>query len=152
VLAVVVAVAVIGSPGNAAKTPWRSLVLISAATGKVDRSFPHLAVTDAVADGRSGWFAAVGRRIVRLSSGGRVDRSWHTQLGGKLVQHIARSGTRLYVNDSRRIYAIDTRTGGLLWSSATPARVQAIAAAGESVYIAATQRDQATARRKARSF
>jgi outer membrane protein assembly factor BamB len=136
-IAVALAVFVVFSaPGAAANKPWRSLVLISAATGKVDRNFSDLDVRDAVADGRGGWFAAVGRRVVRLRPDGAIDPSLQTRLEGRLVRHVVRLGSRLYVTDAERMYAADTKTGDVIWRRQLPARVTAIAASGDSVYVA----------------
>ncbi len=73
------------------KNSWRSLVLISAQTGAVDRSFPDVNgnVNVVLADGRGGWFVGggfgcVGKvavpGLVHLHSDGTLDTAWQAAL------------------------------------------------------------------------
>lgn len=70
----------------------RSLVLVSASTGAVDRGFPDIGqggATVAITDGRGGWFVGGGftcvgtvkaPALVRLRHDGRLDHSWRPAL------------------------------------------------------------------------
>ena len=126
------AVAVAPARGKAAcpKPRSRSLILVSARTGRVDRSFPDtdLPPLAMVTDGRGGWFvggdvSCVGRvrvnGLVHLRPDGRLDRRWHTRVpcvpiaGG--VAQLARVGDTLYVNNGSWVEALDARSGARRW-------------------------------------
>lgn len=107
---------------------------------------------DAVADGHGGWYVA-GPRLGRLRGDGRLDTAWHAQLDRRVeVGGIVRARGRLFVTDSRRVYALDARTGKLLWRSAavgggSMARIHAIAATPTIVFLGGAFRHLGSAAR-----
>ena len=124
--------AVAPARGKAAcpKTRSRNLVLISARTGRVDRSFPdtNYPPLAMVSDGHGGWFVGgdvncVGRvqvgGLAHLRPDGRLDRRWHTRVprvpisGG--VGELARVGDTLYVENGSWVEALNARTGSRRW-------------------------------------
>jgi len=117
-------------------------VLISAATGKVDRTFADLSVTDAVADGHGGWFVVTGKNLARLNPDGMVNTSWHSSLrSANVVTLIARSGNKLYTYSRNGIRAVDARTGAVLWTQVAAAPggeipVLSLAATRSVLYVA----------------
>ena len=126
VVAAVLAASLLATSSTAAPFPGRHLVLISASTGAVDRSFPDADgfVDASVSDGRGGWFVgglfrhigSVQRQgIARLRADGSLDRSWNARLPNvPNVLTLARAGTRLYVGGPFGLVAVDTRTGAPL--------------------------------------
>jgi hypothetical protein len=112
------------------KPRYRNLVLISARTGRVDRSFPDASAPPLamVTDGRGGWFVAVPdycigsvfvNGIAHLHSDGRLDRSWHGR-GPRVpiqgaVGELARVGGTLYAASGAWVEALNARTGARRW-------------------------------------
>jgi outer membrane protein assembly factor BamB len=94
----------------------RGTVLVSARSGAIDRNFPDLAVSAAVADGRGGWFVTAGG-LLRLDPRGRIERRWRSGEVRGTLQHLVRVGPRLYATDGRRVFAFDAASGRRLWSS-----------------------------------
>jgi outer membrane protein assembly factor BamB len=111
-------------------TAHRSLVLIDAKTGKLDRDFPNIENAFSVVAGHAGgWyvggdFARVGKTarngIVHLRSDGSLDPAFVPKLPkGDSVSSIVLHGDVIYANDSNRegerVVALDARSGRLLW-------------------------------------
>jgi outer membrane protein assembly factor BamB len=122
---------------------------VSAKTAKVIMRFsaqngvrplrrPLLPGYDAVADGHGGWYVA-GVGLAHLRHDGQLDHSWHSPLQRKLVTGtLQRAGSRLYVSDGRRVFALDARTGRKLWASAMVVRssgIHTLATDGTVVYV-----------------
>ncbi|HEY1478742.1 MAG TPA: PQQ-binding-like beta-propeller repeat protein [Gaiellales bacterium] len=133
--------------------PGRSLVLISARTGAVDRDFPDVSANAVVSDGHGGWFVAgsfscVGGvhvpGLVRLDHHGRLDRGWHAVLPrGRRFEGIAvlvRAGPTLYAGGTFGIEALAASNGARRWlapvtAPSTGAGVEAIAAGPGRVFV-----------------
>jgi outer membrane protein assembly factor BamB len=146
------------APVSKGPPPCREAALVSLGTGKVLRRFsarisavgpgyktgPLLPGTDAVSDGRGGWFLA-GHGLERLRGDGRLDPSWRAQVPPQqwaLLGRVARVGDRLYVSGQTRVMAFDASSGAPLWTSAEiglgPDRrngIAALAATRTTVYI-----------------
>lgn len=138
--------------------PARSLVLISAQTGKVDRSFPDAdGEPDVVlADGRGGWyvggsFGCIGSvavpGLVRLHSDGTLDTNWTAGLpadrqfanGYPTVFALARAGGVLYAGGGFGVVALSAATGARLWLTpvkGTTTGVISLAANKNAVFLA----------------
>lgn len=117
-------------------------------------SAPANAPISAVADGRSGWFATMGKGgLVRLASDGSIDLSWGTPASRSLTNAsmIVKAGSRLFVRVSKypgpdRVEAFSVKTGARLWTSAAISRahgssatpVEALAAGLGRVYVGGT--------------
>lgn len=113
-----------------AKPRYRNLVLISARTGRVDRSFPDVSSPPLamVTDGRGGWFVAVPNYcignvfvngIAHLRPDGKLERNWRgrvprTPLQGA-VGELARVGNTLYAASGAWVEALNARTGARRW-------------------------------------
>lgn len=133
----VAAVAVLVSGGVAAqgraacaKPRSRNLVLISARTGRVDRSFPDASAPPLamITDGRGGWFVAmpdscIGKvfvnGIARLRPDGRLDTRWHGRVPRVPLQgavsELTRLGNTLYAASGAWVEALNARTGKRRW-------------------------------------
>jgi hypothetical protein len=151
-----VLVAAGASAGGTAACPkprYRNLVLVSARTGRVNRSFPDASAPPLamVADGRGGWFLAmpdycVGNvfvnGIAHLRPDGRLDRSWHarlprTPLNGA-VGELARVGNTLYAASGSWVEALNARTGARRWRVITNPKggwSQGLAANWNAVFV-----------------
>jgi hypothetical protein len=135
--AVAVAAALLTAAGTPAKGKaacpkprYRNLVLVSARTGRVNRSFPdaNYPPLAMVTDGRGGWFLAMPEYcignvyvngIARLRPDGRLDTSWHgrvprTPLQGA-VSELDRVGNTLYAAGGAWVEALNARTGARRW-------------------------------------
>ena len=114
------------------------LVRCSAQTGVRPVRAPVLPGYDAVADGQGGWYVA-GVGLAHLRHDGQLDQSWHSSLRRKLVTGtLQRAGSRLYVSDGRRVFALEAATGRKLWASATTTRssgIHVLATDGTVVYV-----------------
>jgi outer membrane protein assembly factor BamB len=123
--------------------------LISARTASF-RFLTDYRPNSAVADGRSGWFATMGKGLVRLARGGSIDSSWGTPASRSLknASMIVKAGSRLFVLVSKpprpdRVEAFSVKTGARLWTSAaiskapgsTASPVFALAASPRRVYV-----------------
>ena len=116
----------------------RSLVLVSARTGTVDRSFPDVdrGVYAVFADGQGGWFvggyfrcvgAVVRPSLAHLRSNGSLDLAWAAELprastgqGLPTVVSLARSGGTpyaAYAGGSVGVLALNATTGARLWQA-----------------------------------
>lgn len=112
----------------------RELVLVSARTGAIDRSFPDVGccnVFAAATDGHGGWFIAgdfihVGKThvdgIAHLHANGRLDTQWRGTFPGShggsshfLATTMTRVGASLYVAGPFWVEALDARTGARRW-------------------------------------
>jgi PQQ-like domain len=112
----------------------RELLLVSARTGAVDRSFPDVGCCNVLAastDGHGGWFIAgdfsrVGRdgvaHIAHLHPNGTLDTRWHGRAPrspapnrGYPVTTMVRVGATLYVANPFWVAALDARTGARRW-------------------------------------
>ena len=132
--------------------PAHGLLLVSAGSGAIINSFPQVEQATAVAtDGHGGWFAAgdfaclAGARravIVHLDAAGRVDRSWHAQLGAARnlgVNELTRSGTTLYATGGFGVIALNSASGAARWTARIAGGpepfVDAIAATPSIAYV-----------------
>ena len=113
------------------KTRYRNLVLVSARTGRVDRSFPdaNYPPLAMVTDGRGGWFLAMPEDycignvyvngIARLRPDGRLDKSWHGRVPhvpvAGAVTELDRVGDTLYASGGGWVEALNARTGARRW-------------------------------------
>ncbi|HEV8461216.1 MAG TPA: PQQ-binding-like beta-propeller repeat protein [Gaiellaceae bacterium] len=143
----------------------RTLVLIDAHTGVVDRHFPdvdgyvedirgpvHGPVHVLAEDGRGGWFIAgdfgcVGRSpaagLAHLHRDGTLDRTWRPPSTGRGSVIVLRSvGSTVYAGGRFGVEAIDAHTGALRWLTPIDkdgnSRVRAIAANSGRVYVGGT--------------
>jgi hypothetical protein len=126
----------------------RYLELLSARTGKVERSFPGVAGVNVVlADRHGGWFVGgsisclEGLRtasLVHLDPAGRVDRRWHVAHGAPIAV-LAVSGTTVYAGGGSVVEAFDATTGRLRWTTRFQGGfepgVDAVAASPTAVYV-----------------
>jgi hypothetical protein len=114
-----------------AKPKYRNLVLVSARTGRVDRSFPDASAPPLamVSDGRGGWFLAMPdycignvfvNGIARLRPDGRLDTSWHGRVPRTPMQgavgELDRVGNTLYAAGGAWVEALNARTGARRWA------------------------------------
>ena len=164
-VAVVAVFAVAGSStaassagGGCSKGTYRSLVLVSARTGAIDRAFPNPngGVNVVLADGHGGWFVAgvfncIGRvktnDLAHLHADGTLDAAFKPQLpAGRQLDNpddsplaLGRLGTTLYVAGSFGVVALDATTGALRWrtpvsGAGSATRVLALAASKQRVF------------------
>jgi PQQ-like domain len=126
----------------------RNLELLSARTGKVERSFPGVAGVNVVlADGHGGWFVGgsisclEGVRaasLVHLDPAGQVDRRWHVTHGASIAV-LAVSGSTVYAGEGSVLEAFDATTGRLRWTTRFQGGfepgVDAVAASPTAVYV-----------------
>ena len=115
---------------NSASARYRTLALVDANTGAVDRGFPdaNCAPYSAIADGGGGWyiggcFSRVGKvlrpGLAHLRSDGNVDTAFAPTLGRKhVVQILVRRDRVVYAGGDFGVIALDAKTGKRLWSSA----------------------------------
>jgi PQQ-like domain len=158
-IAVLLAVVVGGGPAVAATSataacapePFTTLVLTSAATGAIVRSYPDVSGVSAIAaDGRGGWFVSGAftcdgryRRpgLMRLDHAGSIDPSWHAELpkGHPPVSLLVRSGPTLYAAGGFGVEALDAATGARRWvarvAGGLAPGVGALAATSGAVYV-----------------
>ncbi|HSS80235.1 MAG TPA: hypothetical protein VLK24_03455 [Gaiellaceae bacterium] len=101
---------------------------------------PVLPGEDAVADGNGGWYIS-GFGLARLRGDGQLDTSWHPPLRRHLaLWTLARAGGRLFVSDGQRVYAVEERSGNVLWASGTIGggsmrRIFAVVATPSTVFV-----------------
>ena len=114
------------------------IIRYSAQNGVRPLRRPLLPGYDAVADGHGGWYVA-GVGLAHLRHDGQLDHSWHSPLHRKLVTGtLQRAGSRLYVSDGRRVFALEAATGHKLWASAMVIRssgIHTLATDGTVVYV-----------------
>jgi hypothetical protein len=107
------------------------------------RTGPLLPGEDAVADGQDGWYVA-GIGLAHLRGDGTLDRGWHSPLRRRVqLWTLARAGGRLFVSDGRRVFAVDARSGRVVWTSAAAHgkhgwSILALVATRDVVYIGGT--------------
>ena len=165
-----VLVALVGAGAAASKArpqcmhnPWRNLVLVSARTGAVDRSFPDADdnVDAVVSDGQGGWFVSgifecVGTAhvpgLVHLHSTGTLDHGWHAALpadtqdlnGYATATMLTRAGHTLYAGGTFAVEALNASTGAQEWLAPVSYTgvgvdgaqgVDALAANSQAVYL-----------------
>lgn len=138
-------------------TAWRSLVLVSAKTGAVDRGFPDVDenVDVVLADGHGGWFVAgafgcFGKShmpgLMHLNADGSLDGTWRparpveraADNGHPEPLALALSGRTLYAGSRFGVEALDAKTGAVRWRTVVrgAAGVVALAADAHAVYVA----------------
>jgi outer membrane protein assembly factor BamB len=115
---------------SAKRVASRSLVLIDAKTGKMDRNFPNIANADSVvADGKGGWyvggdFAHVGKvarnGLAHLRSDGSLYPAFAPglQKGSRVINLVLHRSVIYAIDDyhlDRYVAALDARSGKLLW-------------------------------------
>jgi hypothetical protein len=124
------------------------LELLSARTGKVERSFPGVAGVNVVlADGHGGWFVGGsiscldGLRpasLVHLDPAGQLDRRWHVAHGTPIAVLVV-SGSTVYAGGGSVVEAFDVTTGRLRWTTRFQGGfepgVAAVAASSTAVYV-----------------
>jgi outer membrane protein assembly factor BamB len=124
------------------------LGLLSARTGKVERSFPGVTgVAVVLADGHGGWFVGgsisclEGLRttsLVHLDPAGQLDRRWHVGHGAP-IGVLAVSGSTVYAGGGSVVEAFDATTGLLRWTTHVQGGfepgVAALAASPAAVYV-----------------
>ena len=116
--------------------------IVSAHASKVRHELTagQVAGPAAVADGRGGWYVA-GRGLSHVRADGRVDPGWHSALRRTLqAGTLARYGDRVFVSDGRRVFAVDVRSGRVLWDSAqthagSPPAITSVVAGKRRVYL-----------------
>ena len=147
------------TPAACKKRAIRELVLISAKTGAVDRSFPDVAgggttpdVNVVLADGHGGWFVSGGFScvgtvsvpgLVHLHADGTLDTGWQATLpvskqnanGHVFAVALALEGNTLYAAGSSFVEALDASTGASRWQTAVDGYVSALAANGHALYV-----------------
>ena len=148
--------------GACAASHSRNLIVVSARTGAVNRSFPDVdqgPVSAVTSDGHGGWFVgggfgcvgAVSRpSLIHLRSDGRLDPSWkapvpadrQSSTGFPSVTALARVGSTLYAGGLFGVAAFDVATGARRWvTRVDPLQpgtnsVLSVAASARIVYVA----------------
>jgi outer membrane protein assembly factor BamB len=144
-LAVVVLAAGGASAGTAGSAACHSAALVSLRNGKVLKPLTHrleqgIRGSDAVGDGRGGWYVA-GSGLAHVRSDARRDASWQPRLSTRRqVFGLTRAGGRLLLTDGYRVFVVSEQTGKQLWSSARIHRgpqigVLAVAATPSKVFV-----------------
>jgi hypothetical protein len=143
----IVAVPASSAP-SCAKGEGRSLVLLSARSGNVERDYGAITgVAVVLADGHGGWFVGgsiscfAGLRaasVLHLDPAGQLDRSWQVAHGAP-VGVLALSGSALYAGGAFGVEAFAATTGRHRWTTRVqggfePA-VTALAASATAVYV-----------------
>ncbi|MEO9175864.1 MAG: hypothetical protein ABI317_10175, partial [Gaiellales bacterium] len=145
------AASVAASPVSAApcaKGEARSLALISARTGKVEREYAGITGVGVVlADGHGGWFAGGsiscfaglrGASVIHLDPAGQLDRSWHVAHGAS-IGVLALSGPTLYAGGAFGVEGFGATTGRQRWTTrvrgGSEPGVLALAASATAVYV-----------------
>jgi outer membrane protein assembly factor BamB len=130
VLVALVATSIAASPAAAApsceKGEARSLVLLSARSGQVERDYPGIGGVGVVlADGHGGWFlggliscfeGVRAASVIHLDPAGQLDRRWHVAHGAP-IGVLALSGSTLYAGGAFGVEAFAATTGRKRWTT-----------------------------------